>query len=99
MKPLANLIVALAIAFLTIEGCYGPLVMRPGSELLFWQMNWAAEMGYWVGAPVIIAISISPPTGLMQNALVIALAILWAIAVVWVINVLIRNLPAKGSNS
>jgi Sec-independent protein secretion pathway component TatC len=99
MKPLLNLIFAASVAFVTLQAVYWPLIMKPGTELQFWQMQWAAEIGYRVGAAVVTAVMMSPLTGLMQDVLAIALSILWAIAVVWVINVLIRNVPAKQNNT
>ena len=56
--------VAASIAFFTLQAAYWPLVLMPGAKLHFWQMHWAAEIGYRVGAPVVGAILFSTLTGL-----------------------------------
>ena len=82
--PLA---VGAAVAFFTLQAAYWPLVLTKTSTLHFWQMHWAAEVGYRVGAPVVAAILFSGFTGLTQVALSIAMAIAWSLAVAWLTKV------------
>ena len=83
--------VAASIAFFTLQAAYWPLVLMPSVKLHFWQMHWAAEIGYRVGAPVVGAILFSTLTGLAHEILVVSLTIIWASAVAWVANVGIHN--------
>lgn len=100
MRRSLTLVVALTIAFFTLQAAYWPLVMHPDIKLHFWQMHWAAEVGYRVGAPVVGAILFSTFGGLAQLVVTVGLSIAWSAAVAWVANVGIRNFqhsPAKNS--
>jgi hypothetical protein len=83
--------VVAAIAFFTLQAAYWPLMVSPLTELHFWQMHWAAEIGYRVGAPVVGAILFSTLSGPAHEILVIGLSVAWAAAVGWVASVGIRN--------
>lgn len=83
--------VAATVAFLTIQAAYWPLVVNPSTKLQFWQMHWAAEIGYRLGAPVVGAVLFSTLTGLAHEILLLGLAILWSAAVAWVASVGLHN--------
>ena len=91
MRRTSTLIVGAAIFFFTLQAVYWPLIMKPGFELHFWQMQWAADIGYRIGIPVVGVILFSPFTGLTQHLLAIGLAFGWSAAVAWVAYVGIRN--------
>lgn len=91
MRRSLTIAVALAIAFLTLQAAYWPLAISPGVKLHAWQMHWAAEIGYRIGAPVLGVTLFSTFTGLTQHVVTIVLAIAWSAAVAWVVNVGIRN--------
>ena len=88
-----GLIIAIAtvIAFFTLQAIYWPLILKPGTPLHFWQMHWAAEIGYRVGAPAVGVILLSTLTGLPQHMLAIGLTIAWSAALAWVAKVGIDN--------
>lgn len=83
--------VAATVAFFTLQAAYWPLVVTPGVKLYFWQMHWAAEIGYRVGAPVVGAILFSPLSGMTQHVVAIGMSVTWAAAVAWVASVGIHN--------
>ena len=44
--------VACFVCVCSIEALYWPLVMKPGTEVGWWQVGWLAKAGYFVGFPV-----------------------------------------------
>ena len=91
MRHPAVIAVGLAIAFFTLQAAYWPITVHAGTPLHFWQLHWAAEIGYRVGAPVVGAILVSTVTGIAHEFLAVGLAIAWSIAVAWVARVGIDN--------
>ncbi len=83
--------VAVAIAFFTLQAAYWPLVVSPATKLHFWQMHWAAEIGYRVGAPAVGAILFAPLNGAMHEFVAVGLSLSWAAAVAWVASIGIHN--------
>ena len=53
MRHPAVIAVGLAVAFFTLQAAYWPITVHAGTPLHFWQLHWAAEIGYRVGAPVV----------------------------------------------
>jgi hypothetical protein len=83
---------ATAVCFLTLEAIYWPLILKPGTELAFWQIHWAAQLGNWIGLPVVAAILVSPLSGAWQDVLAIILAAAWAIVAYWIVGIALRRL-------
>jgi uncharacterized membrane protein (DUF441 family) len=91
MRHPAVIAVALMVAFFTLQAAYWPITVHAGTTLHFWQLHWAAEIGYRVGAPVVGAILFSTVTGMAHEFLAVGLAVIWSIAVAWVAKVGIDN--------
>ena len=92
MRIPLQLTIAAAVCFFTLQAMYWPLIMKPGTPLEFWQIQWAAEVGYWIGAPVIAAILISPFSGALQEVLVVVLTALWAAFIYWLVGYAFRRI-------
>jgi hypothetical protein len=45
-------LIAAFVLLCTIQALYWPLLMKPGTELAWWQIGWMAKAGYVLGAPV-----------------------------------------------
>lgn len=102
MRHPAVIAVALTVAFFTLQAAYWPITVHAGTPLHFWQLHWAAEIGYRVGAPVVGAILVSTVTGIAHELLAVGLTVAWSIAVAWVAKVGIDNFnhqPPKKSAS
>lgn len=91
MRIALQLAAAAVVSFLTLQAIYWPLIMKPGTELEFWQMRWAAELGYWVGLPVVAATLVSPFAGALQQLLVLILTGVWAAAAYWLVGYVLRR--------
>jgi hypothetical protein len=99
MRIVLQLGAATAVCFLTLEALYWPLIMKPGTELAFWQIYWAAQLGKWAGLPVVAAILVSPLSGLWQEALAIVLTAAWAAVVYWLVGLALRRRNVAGGQS
>ncbi|MGE5098680.1 MAG: hypothetical protein ACM3SX_01730 [Deltaproteobacteria bacterium] len=73
-------IAGIVLAF-TIQAIYWPILLKPGTELDWWQAKWAADVGYFVGAPAILALAASPFVGAMSHVYAWACALVWALVV------------------
>ena len=45
---------AVFVLVCTIQALYWPLIMKPGTILDWWQVKWLAQLGYFIGIPVMI---------------------------------------------
>jgi hypothetical protein len=91
MRHPAVIGVAAAVAFFTLQAAYWPLNVHAATPLQFWQMQWAAEIGYRIGAPVVGAVLFSTLTGIAHEFLAVGLAVLWSAALAWVAKIGIDN--------
>ena len=87
MRHPAVIGVAVAVAFFTLQAAYWPLNVHAATPLQFWQMQWAAEIGYRIGAPVVGAVLFSTLTGIAHEFLAVGLAVLWSAALAWVAKI------------
>lgn len=76
--PIGRLIASGLVLICTLQAVYWPLLFKPGTVLEWWQVKFLANVGYYIGAPVVIAISVSPLSGTVQNMLAWGLACIWA---------------------
>jgi hypothetical protein len=65
--------------------------MKPGTELYWWQSKIAADMGYVVGLPVLIAVLKSPFSGLANELFGWFCAVAWTIGVYFLFGAGIRS--------
>lgn len=73
--------IALLILAFTIQAIYWPILLKPGTVLDWWQAKWAAKVGYFVGAPAIVAVAASPFAGAMSHVYAWTCALAWALVV------------------
>ena len=97
MRTIVQLAVGAVVYFLTVQAMYWPVIMKPGTEVQFWQMRWAAGIGYWVGAPAVAAISVSPLSGMLQDILAHIFALIWAGVTYWLAGYPVRYFAASRS--
>lgn len=81
---------------LSIEAIYWPLIMKPGTVLSWWQIGWAAKIGYWVGAPVLLLIVNSPLTGSYQQIFAYLCTLAWSITIYFLIGRVYQWLYKEG---
>jgi hypothetical protein len=99
MRTVWRLLIAAAVFFFTVQALYWPLIMKPGTELHWWQLEWAARSGYFIGAPVVGAILIAPFTGPVQDLLAIALALLWSLVIYWILGAVTKRRFVQGERN
>jgi hypothetical protein len=81
----ARLLIAALVFLCTIQALYWPLLMKPGTELGWWQIDWMAKVGYVIGAPVMVL-------AFWVSGLVLVLAaVLWSLLVYWLSGLLIHR--------
>lgn len=69
--------IAAFVLFCTVQVLYWPMLMKPGTELYWWQSKIAADIGLIVGFPVWIAVLKSPFSGLANELF------MWLCTAVW----------------
>jgi hypothetical protein len=72
---------ALAVLAFTVEALYWPILLKPGTVLGWWQVKWAADIGYFIGPPAVIAAATSPFRGATGRLYVWICALAWALIV------------------
>ena len=78
MKKIAiRFVITALVVYCTIEALYWPIIMKPGTELHWWQNKLSAEVGYYVGLPVLVVVAKSPVSGLSH------IAVIWFSVAVW----------------
>ena len=83
---------AATLAFFTLQAAYWPLTRMPGTALMFWQFQWAAETGVRISAPVIAAILLVPTgNGWVHHTVIIGFSLAWSVALTWVAVIGIRQ--------
>ncbi|HTN93880.1 MAG TPA: hypothetical protein VMJ33_04800 [Gallionella sp.] len=70
----------------TLQAFYWPLLPIPGTVIEWWQVDFLANIGFFVGAPVLMVIAKSPFSGLPQTLLGWSLAFVWAAIVFFVLR-------------
>lgn len=71
------LLITTFVFLCTVQALYWPLLMKPGTELGWWQIGWMAKVGYILGAPVMVL-------AFWVSGLVLVLAAaLWSLLVYW----------------
>jgi len=70
----------------TLQALYWPLLPKPGTVIEWWQVGSLAKVGFFVGAPVLVAITKSSLSGLPQTLLGWSLAFMWAAVVFFVLR-------------
>jgi hypothetical protein len=85
-----QVLTVVAVFFCTVQALYWPLIPKPGTEYGWWQLKWAAQAGYVLGAPVLALATVSPFEGAAQNVFVVLLALLWALLLCFLVNVVAR---------
>ncbi|MBK9160153.1 MAG: hypothetical protein IPM27_01035 [Nitrosomonadales bacterium] len=70
----------------TLQAFYWPLLSIPGTVIEWWQVGFLAKVGFFVGAPVLVAVAKSPFSGLPQTLLGWSLAFMWAAVVFFVLR-------------
>jgi hypothetical protein len=86
--------VAMFVFVCSIEALHWPLLMKPGTELEWWQVKWLAKTGDWVGFPVMVAtLALGDlPLPLTIRSIVFPLcAILWAACVYLLLGLFFRT--------
>lgn len=77
-------VAACFVCVCSIEALYWPLVMKPGTELDWWQVRWLAKAGYFVGFPVTgaaFAIGMLHLPRILTHVAGLLIAAAWAIIV------------------
>ena len=81
----ARLLITAVVFVCTIQALYWPLLMKPGTELGWWQIGWMAQAGYVLGAPVMmLALWVS-------GMILVVAAALWSLLVYWLSGLAIRR--------
>ena len=83
-------LLAVAVFLCTVQALYWPLIQKPGTEYGWWQINWAAQVGWVLGAPALALAMVSPLAGAAQNVLVVLLALMWTIAFYFLLHIAAR---------
>jgi cation transport ATPase len=76
-KTAIRLVITAIVVYCTIEALYWPIIMKPGTELYWWQNKLASQVGYYVGIPILVTAAKSPFTGLDH------VAAIWFSVAVW----------------
>jgi hypothetical protein len=96
-----RIVASVAVAFFTVQALYWPLIPKPGTEFYWWQLKWAAEIGYFVGAPVIGIVLLSPLQGPAQHLLALGLTAIWFVVIFLAIrsisNVVLRRVERNAT--
>lgn len=80
-----RLLITTFVLLCTIQALYWPLLMKPGTELGWWQIGWMAKVGYVLGAPVMgLAVWVS-------GWVLVLAAVLWSLFVYWLSGLLIHR--------
>jgi hypothetical protein len=91
---LVRLVISAFVLLCTIEALYWPILMKPGTQLGWWQVHWLAQIGFYVGfIPCGIALfSGSPVVALLSSAA-------FALFVFWLLRALFRRFERGPSNT
>jgi hypothetical protein len=76
-KTAIRLAIAALVVYCTIEALYWPIIMKPGTELHWWQNKLSAEVGCYIGLPVMVVVAKSPFSGLSH------IVVIWFSVAVW----------------
>ena len=82
---------AIIVLFLSAQSLYWPLVMNPGTPLAWWQVKWAAELGFRASAPAILLVMNSNFSSSMQEAFGWVCILAWSGAIYWAIGLILRQ--------
>src|SRR5947209_1397678 len=83
MGFLVRSLIAVFVLLCTLEALYWPLLMKPGTQLHWWQVHWLAKLGYYLGfIPCIIAVFSGSPILALTSAIVFAVFVFWLLGVV-----------------
>jgi hypothetical protein len=75
------------VLFCTVQALYWPLLPKPGTVYSWWQLNWAAEAGFVLGAPALALALLSPLSGVWQDVFLVLMALLWALLVSFLVRI------------
>lgn len=96
----AKVAISAFILMCTLEALYWPLIMKPGTILPWWKVEWLAMVGLIVGFPVVaivLAVGLiwSTPPDFLFPTLSIVISIAWSATVYWLIGAFVRRRTKK----
>ena len=83
---------AVFVLLCTIQALYWLIIMKPGTQLYWWQVKWLSDIGIWLGLPV-LALTLE-----VGGRILLFAAAVWS-AIVFVITKLICQHIARKSKS
>ena len=86
-----QIVIAVFVWYCTVQALYWPIIMKPGTELYWWQNKLAAHIGYYVGLPVWFLAVISPFSGLAQMVFVGSATTAWTIGIYFLAGIVKRG--------
>jgi hypothetical protein len=75
----------------SVQALYWPLFPKPGTPISWWQVEWLAHLGNYLGAPVLVLVLLSPLSGLAQDFLVWLCVLIWCAAVYLIVGANVRR--------
>ena len=90
MSFLTRLLISAFVLVCTIQALYWPILMKPGTQLDWWQIGWLARLGSWLGY---IPLAVALGTGSQLAAWVSALV--WAFLIFWGLGILFRSISGS----
>lgn len=81
MARVSRIAVSGFVLLCTVQALYWPLLMKPGTELDWWQVHWLAQTGYVLGLPVMVL------AVLLGGKVQLLIAVLWSACVYWLLGI------------
>ena len=83
---------AAAIVFIaSVQALYWPLIPKPGTPISWWQVEWLANLGMYLGAPVMVLVFLSPLSDLAHQMLAWISALLWSAVVYLLVGFIVKR--------
>lgn len=94
-KPITQIVITVLSLFVMAQALFWPLIMKPGTQLEWWQNLYVAKVGQYVGFPVWVVLFNSPFEGTTQLVFAWFLITVWAIFIFWLSGAVLRLFRAS----
>jgi hypothetical protein len=90
-----RILIATIFLICTIEAFFWPIIMKPGTQLEFWQIHFLAQLGYVIGFPALVTHYYLNVLGMnVSDSGAILISFIWAV----IIYVLLTIFAKKNRN-
>jgi hypothetical protein len=89
-KLITQITIAVLGLYVMVQALFWPIILKPGTQLEWWQNPYAAKIGQYVGFPVWAVLLNSPFSGTAQLLIAWALVIAFTVLMFWLSGTVIK---------